>query len=342
MITNALGNYFKYFGGATIFAIAVLLSLYLYTGDPTALFLAVVLTVIEISLSFDNAVVNASYLKTMPPIWKKAFLWVGIFIAVIGMRIFFPLAIVSTIGDVSISESWNMALFDQQRFSDILVTSHETVAGFGGAFLLMVFITFFMDEEKEEFWLKPIESRLSKIGALDRVEILVVGGITYWISTQLENGTAFFLASIAGIALFSAVDVLKQWLESTSGPETANTTSSVLKAGLGTFLFLEVLDSSFSFDGVIAAFAISTNILIVASGLGIGAIFVRSATIMLDETGALTIYKYLEHAAFWAIGWLAICILVGVFYHIPEWIIAGISLLIIATGVIHSKLSKEV
>jgi hypothetical protein len=167
-----------------------------------------------------------------------------------------------------------------------------------------------------------------------------VGIVTYLISTKLENGTSFFLASVAGVALFSVVDILKQWLEGTSSPEIANTTSSMMKAGLGTFLFLEVLDSSFSFDGVIAAFAISTNILVVASGLGIGAIFVRSATIMLDDTEALTIYKYLEHAAFWAIGWLALCILVGVFYHIPDWIIGGVGLSIIIAGVIHSKLSK--
>lgn len=326
----------KYFYGSILFAVAVLASLYVYTGDTTLLFLAITLAIIEISLSFDNAVVNASYLKTMSLFWKRMFLWVGIFIAVIGMRFLFPLVIVSVIGDVSLVESWQMAISDQQRFSDVLTSSHDVVAGFGGAFLMMVFITFFIDEEKEEHWLKSIESKLAKMGELKSIEVLIIGGIAYLISTQLDKGTEFFVAAISGIALFLAVDLLKHTLENMGHDETGGFISTMMKAGLGTFLFLEVLDASFSLDGVIAAFAISTNILVVAAGLGIGAIFVRSATIMLDETGALKTFKYLEHSAFWAIGWLGFSILLGVFYHLPEWLVAGGAILSIVVGVIHS------
>jgi hypothetical protein len=92
------------------------------------------------------------------------------------------------------------------------------------------------------------------------------------------------------------------------------------RAGIGGFLYLEVLDASFSFDGVIAAFALSNNLFIIALGLGIGAMFVRSMTIMLVEKGTLTEYRFLEHGAFWAIIALAAIMLLSVSFHIPETI----------------------
>ena len=94
----------------------------------------------------------------------------------------------------------------------------------------------------------------------------------------------------------------------------------VAKGGLGAFLYLQVLDASFSFDGVIGAFALSSNLFIIALGLGIGAMFVRSMTIMLVEKGTLAEYRYLEHGAFYAILALAAIMLLAVRFHIPETI----------------------
>jgi len=95
-------------------------------------------------------------------------------------------------------------------------------------------------------------------------------------------------------------------------------TRTVAEAGLATFLYLEVLDASFSFDGVIGAFAISRNVLVIAAGLGIGALFVRSLTIHLVRQGTLAQYRFLEHGAHWAIGALAICLLVELDHPLPE------------------------
>ena len=89
------------------------------------------------------------------------------------------------------------------------------------------------------------------------------------------------------------------------------------------FLYLEVLDASFSFDGVIGAFAITNDIVLMALGLGIGAMYVRSLTVYLVRQGTLDDYVYLEHGAHYAIGALAVILLVTIQYEINE-VITGL------------------
>ena len=79
-----------------------------------------------------------------------------------------------------------------------------------------------------------------------------------------------------------------------------------------------MLDASFSFDGVIGAFAITSDVVIIMLGLAIGAMFVRSMTIYLVEKGTLDEFIYLEHGAHYAIGALAIIMLMSMHFHIPE------------------------
>lgn len=82
-----------------------------------------------------------------------------------------------------------------------------------------------------------------------------------------------------------------------SESETQSNTKGNIIAGIGGFLYLEVLDASFSFDGVIGAFAITSDVVVIMLGLAIGAMFVRSMTIYLVEKGTLEAYIYLEHGA---------------------------------------------
>ena len=96
------------------------------------------------------------------------------------------------------------------------------------------------------------------------------------------------------------------------------------KAVFFLFLYLEVLDASFSFDGVIGAFAISSNLFVIAAGLGIGALYIRSLTVYLVKKGTLSEYIYLEHGAHWAIGALAVTMLIGVSRQIPE-VVSGLT-----------------
>ncbi len=109
------------------------------------------------------------------------------------------------------------------------------------------------------------------------------------------------------------------------------------KAGFFLFLYLEVLDASFSFDGVIGAFAITSDPIIIALGLGlIGAMFVRSITIYLVRKGTLSEYVFLEHGAHWAIGALALILMVSIGVHVNEIVTGLIGVAFIGAAVISS------
>ncbi|MFN8789903.1 MAG: DUF475 domain-containing protein, partial [Bdellovibrionales bacterium] len=89
-----------------------------------ALFIAFVLTVLEVSLSFDNAVVNASLLETMTPVWQRRFLTWGILIAVFGMRLVFPLAIVGFIAKIGPIEALQLSWFQPEKYAEIMLSTH--------------------------------------------------------------------------------------------------------------------------------------------------------------------------------------------------------------------------
>jgi hypothetical protein len=117
---------------------------------------------------------------------------------------------------------------------------------------------------------------------------------------------------------------------------------AVGKAAFFLFLYLEVLDASFSFDGVIGAFAITTDPILIALGLGlIGAMFVRSLTVFLVRKGTLADYVYLEHGAHWAIGALSVILLVGIGYHVDEIITGLIGVAFILAAFLSSVLRNR-
>ena len=103
----------------------------------------------------------------------------------------------------------------------------------------------------------------------------------------------------------------------------------VKRGGLVCFLYLELIDASFSLDGVLGAFAISSDVIIIMIGLGIGAMFVRSLTIMLVEKKVLKQFLYLEHGAHWAIGALSVIMLLTTVREVPEVITGTLGLVFI-------------
>ena len=336
-----MSDVMKYFKGSFVFMAVVLAALFAATGSYAALLSALTLTIVEMAVSFDNAVVNATYMGRMSPFWRKMFLTVGMLIAVGFMRLYFPIQIVSTIANIPLAEAWTMATTTPQKFADIVAQSHYAIAGFGGAFLMLVFLKFFIDADKEHHWIHVLESPLASLGKQDEIHVFIVGVASYVLSTFLgEHGTQFFMASLAGVGTHIAVDIIKEGLARID-EHMAKGADVAMKGGLGTFLYLEILDASFSLDGVIAAFAITNNILVVAAGLGIGAMFVRSMTIMLVEKGTLSQYRYMESGAFWAIGGLAISMYAGTLVHIPEWVIAVASAATIVIAVVHSIIENK-
>jgi hypothetical protein len=293
---------------------------YIYSGTIqgalTAMLLTLILSVLEVSLSFDNAVVNATVLKDMTPEWRHRFITWGILIAVFGMRIVFPLVIVSIIANINPWAALMMATFDQEEYAKVMLSSHMALAGFGGAFLLMVALKFFFDHEKDVHWLTWLERPLVAMG---KIEAIAMGMclLTFYILSQFipveSDRLTLIVSGIFGMVTFVAVDGVSSMLKLPDPGKQA-----AAKSGLAMFLYLEILDASFSFEGVIGAFALTNNIFVIAIGLGVGAMFVRSMTIYLVEKGTLSKFIYLEHGAFYAIGALALMMLCDVFVHIPE------------------------
>ena len=284
-------------------------------GVLATVFIVFVLSILEVSLSFDNAVVNATVLRNMDPVWQRRFLTWGIAIAVFGMRIVFPLAIVAIVATITPWAALKMAATDPDEYARVLTSAHVSVAAFGGAFLAMVGLKHFFDHEKDVHWIGVIERPLTKLGRIEAVELALVMLGIWAVAEQLplEERATFLIAGLLGLVTDIAVDGISAILD----PQ-AMVSGAAIRSGGAAFLYLEVLDASFSFDGVIGAFALSNNLFIIAIGLGIGAMFVRSLTIMLVAQGTLTEYRFLEHGAFYAIIALGVIMFLKTFMHVPE------------------------
>jgi hypothetical protein len=291
-----------------------------WRGVLSTMFIVAVLATLEVSLSFDNAVVNAAVLKKMSPLWRRRFITWGIAIAVFGMRIIFPLVIVAVIARIGPDSALVMAATDPDNYSRVLTSADISVSAFGGAFLAMVGLRHFFNREKCVHWIAAIERPLTRLGRIEAVELGLVLLLMYLVSTWLRGHHQFeFLAAgIFGLIAYIAVDGISALLRIESA-----VTGEVVQSGAASFLYLEVLDASFSFDGVIGAFALSNNLFIIAIGLGVGAMFVRSLTIMLVERETLASYRYLEHGAFYAIIALAMMMFLNAVNPIPE-VITGL------------------
>lgn len=347
---------FRTFLGSNITALAVLAGSY-FVGGPATLALVAILAILEVSLSFDNAVINASVLGRMSAFWQKIFLTVGILIAVFGMRMVFPILLVSITTDMSMVEAFNLALQEPEKYQHALEAAHPAIAAFGGVFLLMIVLDF-MFEDRDLKWISPIESRLSSFGETVNGKLGAVNALAGKVGVNILScliaaasivASAYVLAPVpntvlaagfAGLAVYLVVNGIGVFFESRGenedsaesggihGGAEAHTSSDAVKvvgkAAFFLFLYLEVLDASFSFDGVVGAFAISSNIFVIAAGLGIGAMYIRSLTVYLVNKGTLAEYEYLEHGAHWAIGTLAVILLLSIEVAVPE-IVTGLT-----------------
>lgn len=309
------------------------------------LLITAILAVMEVSLSFDNAVVNASVLRNWDEFWKKIFLTVGILIAVFGMRLLFPLVVVGVTADMGLIEVAKMALNDPKLYSEKLIAHHAEIAAFGGLFLLLVFLNFLFDDGKDTHWFHWLESRLASLANVPAMSVFIslIALLIMVSAVGPDEKLVVTLAGIWGIVVYVGVKALGHLLEgggddddeASEGKEAGS--SNLVKAGIGGFLYLEVLDASFSFDGVIGAFAITNDVVVIMLGLAIGAMFVRSMTIYLVEKGTLEAYVYLEHGAHYAIGALALIMLYsGTGGHVPEVVTGLIGVAFIVWAVLSS------
>ena len=301
-------------------------------GMMSMLFVATLLACLEVSVSVDNAVVNATVLNVMTPFWRKIFLTVGMAIAVFGMRILFPIMIVDFASGVGFVDAFTIATTQPEEYAKIMHDSHVAVMGFGGTFLLTVAIAYFIDNDKGEHWL-PIEKHLAKLDETRSLPYGIMVGIlaltTYFVDPAQQF--TFILACAAGFGTHILIDIMKHFVGG------GDIVSVAARNGFVGFMYLEVLDASFSFDGVVAALAITNHFWTIAIGLGIGAMFVRSMTIYLVEKGTLTEFRHLEPAAFWAISFLVLSMMLAAAHiELGELVVGGGSLAIIGAGLWHS------
>ncbi|MDS1113355.1 DUF475 domain-containing protein [Gordonia westfalica] len=368
----------RIFGLSVVVTIVSLIIAFLY-GGVEALILTAILGVFEISLSFDNAVINATILRRMSEFWQKIFLTIGILIAVFGMRLVFPLVIVWLASGLNPVDALDLALNpppnDAAYFANgdpsyetIITDAHPQIAAFGGMFLLMLFLGFVF-EQKEITWLSWIERPLEKIGKLEMLEVVIAITLLVLTATYIapaDERSTVMIAGALGMITYILVNGLGEYFNveteeddeaAEPGTDTAekaavegdngrsgpsNLAKATGKAGFFLFLYLEVLDASFSFDGVIGAFAITADPIIIALGLGlIGAMFVRSLTVYLVRKGTLSEYVYLEHGAHWAIGALAFILLYSIGTHVPEIITGLIGVALIIAALISSVVRRN-
>ena len=321
-ILQLLNLYFK--SSFIIALVGIFIAFYL--GGFYGAYIVTLLAILEISLSFDNAVVNAKILLNMEPKWQDRFIIFGVPFAVFGMRFIFPVLIVSIASGVNVVDTFNIAINNPTKYHHILQSVENLIYSFGGSFLMMVFLDFLFDDAKEYRWIKIIESSktVKTLSQVNNIELIISISIGLFI-ISLTKDYSIALAYFGGILLHSIISSIDN-LFSVDG----------IRNGMMGLIYLEVLDASFSFDGVIGAFALSSDIFLIMIGLGIGAMFVRSLTIYFVKNKTLTKFKYLEHGANWAIMALSFIMLCKIFIEINELIVGTIGITFIGLSLWYS------
>lgn len=338
----------QYFLGSYLVTIAGIILAYFW-GEYmhhgigwTNVFIVIVLSILEVSLSFDNAVVNAMKLEKMNEKWRHRFLTWGIMIAVFGMRFLFPVLVVAVFAQISLLEVARIAISDSAKYTHYLHLTHAPIVAFGGTFLLMLFLSYFFNKNKNVHWIKKPEIDMQRFGNIKGAETIVTLIMLFFTQHYVSQEQRLYvvLSGLCGVIIYLLIDGITHWLEKRE-EENINLGGVIKGTGFMGFLYLELIDASFSLDGVLGAFALSKDIVIITIGLSIGAMFVRSLTIMFVEKKTLKNYLYLEHGAHWAIGALAVIMLISSFHEVPEVVtgLIGLAFIVMAlvSSLVHNK-----
>lgn len=310
----------------------------------SAFFVTLVLIAVEITFSFENAIINAKILAKMSKFWQNIFLSIGIIIAIFGMRVVFPILLVVITAGLGWGEVVSLALNNPEKYALELEHAHPQIAAFGGAFLLMLALHFFLDDNREILWLKRFEGLLQRYATFWMPAVLAIAivlGVAFLPFN--EHRTETLMAGGVGILTYTVLHALIRIFESfkeRSDAKRGVTGKKVLQqtgmAAFASFMYLEVLDASFSLDGVVGAFAVTNDVVLIALGLGVGAIWVRSLTIFMVRRGTLHAYRYLEHGAHYTVFALAAVLMLGIFWHVPEVVAGSVGIVLITAAIISS------
>ncbi len=282
------------------------------------------LVVFEVVNSVDNAVVNATVLKTMSMLWRKRFLLIGIVTSVFLVRFILPLIIVwISVPTISLPEMFLAFSGQSSIAAQAIEIQKPVILVFGGIFLLLLYFHWLFLEKKDPLYVERFLKE--KYGVwFFAIAALVLVVVLY----LARANSTMMLAAAIGSATFFLVYGLK---------ETAEKNEERLIGGGGSlsdlskFVYLEVLDTTFSFDGVVGAFAFTINLLLILIGLGIGALVVRELTI--KGIDSISKYKYLKNGALTSIGFLGIFMLVESFgLELPSYLPTIVTLIVIGVA----------
>lgn len=323
-----------------IFGISFLLTIgalvYAWLGQSfSAMVATAILIAIEIAFSFDNAIVNAKVLERLSAFWQQLFLTVGMVIAILGMRLLFPIVIVMVSAHLPWSQVIDDALHHPHAYGQHLAAAHDSISAFGGSFLLVLTLYFLLDDARRELWLPTIERPLQRLGgAWWLPPVFVVAVVAVLAAFLGDDSTKVLAAGIVGALSYSLLNLGINGLGKLSKGKQKQYAGW---GAFGAFIYLQILDASFSFDGVLGAFAITDKIILIALGLGVGAIWVRSLTVFMVRRGTLGSYKYLEHGAHYAILVLALALLGSLFFDVPDALTGIVGLGVIGASFIASQ-----
>lgn len=329
-------RYLRYVRLPLVCCVVGLVAVFISRGLEAA-WVTMVLLALEISLSFDNAVVNARVLEQLTPGQQRFFLTWGLLIPVFGVRFLGPLVLVCLAGGIGIGEAFDAAMHHPERYRALLEIAEPRILAFGGMFLLMVFFRYFFNESKTLHWVRALEARLSQAGRVESLEVALALVLLMAVTATVPSidQAAILLSGMLGLVL----QILSTSLADIFGGEEEAVGRMAAGGGLVSLVYLELLDASFSLDGTIGAFAITNQLVLILIGLGLGALFIRSLTVMLCRERALEQLIYLEHGAHYAIGALGLLMLTAVAIarwnlHVPEWLsgLIGVVLLLLALG----------
>jgi len=285
----------------------------------SAIITIVGLLVLEVVQSVDNAIVNAHMLKTMSPRARKWFLLWGILTAVFVVRGLLPLLIVWLAAPgISIWQAVQATFGGAPAAREAMDKSAYVLLIGGGMFLLLLYFHWLFLEKKDPYFLPDrFIKEQHGVWFFATAALLLVG--LMW----AERGRPFaMIAAAAGNAVFFILYGFRQ---------TAEQQEHALESGqsdLAKLMFLEVLDLSFSIDGIFGSFAFTTNVLLILIGNGIGAMIVRDLTVRgIDRVGK---YRWLKNGAMTSIGFLgAFMVAEALGLHAPQWIPTASTLLIV-------------
>lgn len=348
---------FRTFAISIVITVVSLVVAFVY-GGWTGLFVCAMLGILEVSLSFDNAVMNATVLERMSAFWQKIFLTIGVLIAVFGMRVLFPLVIVWATAGLNPAQALDLALNppvpetpDNPSYATIMTEAHPQIAALGGMFLLLIFLDYAFDGDRD-FWGRFVEHGLARLGRIKHAAVIVALAVLLIAAavTEADHRATVLVAGLIGMLAYLTIQGLTSLFgplpgevdadaDDAADPGRARRAPVVVagKAAFMLFLYLEMLDASFSFDGVVGAFAITSDPILIALGLGfIGAMFVRSFTVYLVRAGTLNEYRYLENGAHWAIGALAAILLISLKVEVNEVISGLVGIAFIGAAMVSS------